>query len=124
MSKKSEVSRTTLDVSRIASELKRRECPRCRYATHPDGRCTNLVCENWADRTDPGLYHGRPFGRWILDCERWVLVDNGHPTVRRCGDETYIAFLGGREIDLERVAPLSGDARPDLPDHRFDLGRE
>jgi len=94
-------------VAKLTRDLRLRECRECRYAYDSDGNCTNYDCQAQCtsarsdSRTRPELFHGRRWGRWVLDLERLVLVCDGLPTVRRSNLPPYIAFLGTYEADLE-----------------------
>jgi hypothetical protein len=93
------------------------QCSLCSYALYPaSGLCTNEECprhrreagaEVRGQYTAPPLFHGRKWGEWVLDCERWYLVFRGEPV--ECRErEPYIAYLGLYEIDLERVHDSAG----------------
>jgi len=60
------------------------------------------------------LFHGRRWGKWVLDTERFCLVYDGKPVHRGEGSGVthgvgkYVAFLGKYEIDLESISQSSG----------------
>jgi hypothetical protein len=101
----------------------RQECSQCHYALYPNtGRCTNHECprsrrESGAlsvtqlmhEYAEPELFHGRRWGSWTLDIERLCLVFEGQPVERGNGSGVttgvpgYVAFIGGDEVDLERI---------------------
>lgn len=105
--------RTKSRGAELMRELRTRECTKCHYAVDSDGICTNLDCHEPRQvspsggalrRTRPELFHGRRWGRWVLDLERFCLVHSGRPTVRIGPDfKPYIAFRGSYECDLEYV---------------------
>lgn len=94
-------------MQKLSRDLRKRECRACRYAYDSDGNCTNPECKyvrkspRSKPRERPELFHGRKWGRWVLDLERLALVCDGRPTIRRSNVEPYIAFLGTYECDLE-----------------------
>jgi hypothetical protein len=81
----------------------RRDCSRCRYALYPNtGSCSNFECLRYHrhasamtmeqilnEYAPPKLFHGRRWGSWVLDVERWCLVFE---------DKPYFY-----EVDLERI---------------------
>lgn len=94
-------------IAELERQLRKRECNRCRYAFDSDGNCTNPDCEvrrespHSDSRVRPELFHGRRWGAWVLDLERYTVVHDGRPTVRRSNLPPYVAFLGTYECDLE-----------------------
>jgi hypothetical protein len=52
----------------------------------------------------PELFHGRHWGSWTLDAERFCLVFEAQPMWRGRGRDRYLAYLSHYEIDLERIA--------------------
>jgi hypothetical protein len=94
-------------IAKLTRELRSRECRVCRYAYDSDGNCTNPECEvackspRSDSRTRPELFHGRRWRWWVLDLERYALVHDGKPTVRRSNLPPYIGFFGSYECDLE-----------------------
>jgi hypothetical protein len=106
MNMKSATPRTKSDramLNELTRELQTRECVECHYAVDSNGSCTNVDCSAWRDvGTRVGLYHGRRWGRWILDAERLCLVCDGSPAIRGNDCDRYVAFMG-YEADLERL---------------------
>jgi hypothetical protein len=94
-------------IAKLISQLQRRHCNLCQYPVDSDENCSNPECKAASkfpqsdSRTRPELFHGRKWGRWVLDLERLVLVCDGLPTVRRSNLPPYVAFLGTYECDLE-----------------------
>jgi hypothetical protein len=52
---------------------------------------------------EPELFHGRRWGLWTLDTERWCLVFEANEMLRGVEPEQYLAYLGHYEVDLERI---------------------
>jgi hypothetical protein len=91
-------------VAELLRELRIRECGKCHYAVDADRICSNLDCPAWRDvGTHIELYHGRRWGRWAFDLERYCLVFDGKPAVLGPDFQPYVAFLGSYECDLERM---------------------
>jgi hypothetical protein len=95
-----------------------RECSHCHYALYPTTlACTNEECRRPSGPVSasellrrfepPPLFHGRKWGSWVLDSERWCLVYLGEPVLRGEGADEYTAYLGEYEIDLEHVRQSS-----------------
>jgi hypothetical protein len=51
----------------------------------------------------PKLFHGRHWGSWTLDAERFCLVFDARPMWRGRGRDRYLRYLGHYEIDLELI---------------------
>jgi len=95
----------------------RRDCSRCRYALYPNtGRCSNFECLRYHRHSSamtmeqilneyapPELFHGRRWGSWTLDTERWCLVFEAHPLWRDTESSKYLGYFGHYEVDLERI---------------------
>ena len=106
------------------SENDPQSCGECGYALYPNcGECTNHECKTRRRNkprvlsmkelvtryAEPALIHGRAWGDWTLDAERWCLVfraysvELGDGSGRSEGVPRYTAFHGLYEVDLERV---------------------
>jgi hypothetical protein len=100
-----------------------RECAKCRYAVYPNSRrCSNPECaqhvrknggaltaaELLHEYAPPALFHGRHWGEWTLDTERFCLVYKAQPVLRGEGSRQYTGFFGHYEIDIERIRRSSG----------------
>jgi hypothetical protein len=62
----------------------------------------------------PRLFHGRAWGRWVLDTERMTLVfdawreERGNGSGRTEGVPLYVGYFGEYEIDLETIRHSAG----------------
>jgi hypothetical protein len=95
----------------------RRECSRCHYALYPNtGNCSNFECPRYHRQSGamtigqimheflpPELFHGRRWGLWTLDSERWCLAFEAHPLWRDTESTKYLGYFGHYEVDLERI---------------------
>src|SRR5262249_13395062 len=91
----------------------KRQCSHHRYAVYPNtGRCTNYECPRYRRKpgaamtaallvhefAKPELFHGRHWGCWTLDTERFCLVFEAQPTWRGRGRDRYLGYFGHYEI--------------------------